>query len=359
VLTAAAAHSEILVRQVSSAAPMWAANAATVAPSSDTADGRLHITPANLRELFHRSIEAETTRRVLGVIFGDESRFAVHPPLPGGTHLADEGAANHTRLAIDGAPAVHLFAWGRSSFSDAPVARRFPARQTREASEAIARLHRLDPARVVFVQQHPKGIEAGAFHTDVLAVGTGRLFLLHEHAFLDPSAVVGRLRSLLGDSLEIEVATEAELPLVDAVRSYAFNSQLVTRADKSLVLLAPEESRENPKAHAFLERIASLHPSLDRVEYLGLRQSMQNGGGPACLRLRITLAEHEVGALRARVLFSPTLYDELVAWVGRHYRDRLLPGDLRDPQLARESFAALDELTQILELGSVYDFQRA
>jgi len=356
VLARAAAHSEILVGQVSSAAAMWAANAATVAPSCDTADGLMHITPANLSELFHRSIEAETTERVMRVIFADAARFVVHRPLP--EHFADEGAANHTRLAGIGLPAVHVFAWGRSAFGETPLTRRFPARQTREASEAIARLHRLDPERVIHVRQHPKGIDAGAFHCDVLAVGTGTFLMLHELAFSDYAAVLARMRSLLGASLRVVVATEAELPIVDAVASYAFNSQLVTLDDGSMVLLAPEESRDNPRARSFLERVATLHPSLRRVEYLSLRQSMQNGGGPACLRLRVPLAEPEADALGGRVRFSPTLHDELVGWVGRHYRDRLAPSDLRDPKLARESFAALDELTRILELGSVYDFQR-
>jgi len=194
VLTAAAAHSELLVRLVSSAAPMWTANAATVAPSCDAADGRLHVTPANLSELFHRSIEADVTGRILRSIFADMARFVVHAPLPGGRHLADEGAANHTRFVGSDGVAAHLFAWGRSSFADAEKPRRFPARQTREASETIARLHQLDPSRLVFAQQHPEGIDAGAFHTDVLAVGAEGFLLMHELAFLDGPAVVHQLK---------------------------------------------------------------------------------------------------------------------------------------------------------------------
>jgi succinylarginine dihydrolase len=358
ILARAAEQSEILVRLVSSASSMWTANAATVAPSCDTEDGRLHVTPANLRELFHRAIEAETTERVFRTVFADAQRFVVHRPLPGGLQFADEGAANHTRLS-SGEGALHVFAWGRSSLGGPSPTRRFPARQTREASEAIARLHRLLPERTLFVQQHPQGIDAGAFHTDVLAVGTGGFLMLHELAFVDVAGVIARLRERLGTALRVELASEADLPVADAVASYAFNSQLVTKGDGALVLLAPEESRENAKARAFLERVAASCPELERVEYLGLRQSMQNGGGPACLRLRLPLTDTEVAALGGRVLFSQALYDELVAWVGRHYRDRLVPKDLLDPSLARESFTALDELTRILQLGSLYDFQRS
>jgi succinylarginine dihydrolase len=359
VLARAAAHSEQLVRLVSSAAPMWTANAATVAPSCDTADGRLHVTPANLHELFHRAIEADVTGRVLRKIFADAARFAVHPPLPGGGHLADEGAANHTRLTTPDGPAAHLFAWGRTSFGDASAPRRFPARQTREASEAIARVHQLDSHNVVFAQQHPEGIDAGAFHTDVLAVGGESLFLMHELAFLDGPAIVQRLRAIVGPSLKVEVATQSELPLADAVSSYAFNSQLVRLENGTMLILAPNESRENTAARAFLERVIAADNPIQRVEYFDLRQSMQNGGGPACLRLRVPLSDAEAGSLGARVLFGTPLDHELTAWVKHHYRDRLVPADLRDPALAREGFTALDELTRILKLGSVYDFQLA
>jgi succinylarginine dihydrolase len=358
VLAEAAQSSEHLVRLVGSAASMWTANAATVAPSTDTADGRVHITPANLHGLFHRAIEADLSHRMLRAIFAEEKLFDVHEPLPGGGHLADEGAANHLRLSSDEAAAVHLFAWGRASWGDVAGPKRFPARQTREASLALARLHRIDPSRALFPQQHPRGIDAGAFHTDVLAVGNGSFLMLHELAFLDGPAHVHDLRHLLGPSLRVEIATESELPIDDAVESYAFNSQILTLEDGSMILLAPQESRENDRARAFVDRVLSGENPVRRVEYWNLRQSMHNGGGPACLRLRIPLAEAEVAAVRPNVFFGEALDLALTAWVKKHYRDRLGPADLSDPLLMREGLAALDELTQILALGSLYDFQR-
>jgi succinylarginine dihydrolase len=356
VLAQAFAHDPALVRRVSSAAAMWTANAATVAPSSDTADGRVHLTPANLHALFHRSIEAEVTERVLRRAFADTSLFAVHAPLPGGGHLADEGAANHTRLYHD-AGAVHLFGWGRTSGSQASAPKRFAARQTREASEAVARLHQLDPERVMLLQQHPDGIDAGAFHSDVLAVGAASFLMMHQLAFEDAARIGPWLRARLGDASRLMIASEQELPVADAVSSYAFNSQLLISHD-GLVLLAPEESRENTRAHAFLQRVLASDNPVRRVDYLDLRQSMNNGGGPACLRLRVPLSRAEAAGLSARLVWSPALDAELVAWVERHYREQLVPADLGDPALMRESFSALDELTRILALGSVYDFQR-
>lgn len=359
VLARAAREEPHLLRLCSSAASMWAANAATVVPSCDAGDGLVHFVPANLTAMFHRSIEASTTTAVLRAIFADGSRFAVHDPLPGGSHFADEGAANHLRLATPGRPAVHVFAWGRRSFGDGPAPRRYPARQTLEASRAVARLCALDPERVVFAQQHPDGIDAGAFHTDVLAVGSGALLLAHELAFLDTPAVCAELRAKLGDALRIELATNAELPVGDAVLAYPFNAQIVTREDGAMVVVAPAESGESPRARAYLERVAAACEPALRIEHVGLRQSMKNGGGPACLRLRVPLEDVERAAIRANVFLTDALHAALLAWIDRHYRDRLEPSDHADPALARESMAALDELTRLLGLGSVYDFQRA
>ena len=191
VVARAARQAPELLAACSSAAAMWAANAATVSPSADCADGRVHFTPANLVTHFHRALEAPTTTRVLRAIFADTARFCVHDPLPAAPQFGDEGAANHTRFgeAID-RPGVELFVYGRRGLSAGPVPARYPARQTREASEAIARRHGLDPARVVFAQQRPDTIDAGVFHNDVIAVGEGGLLLCHERAFVDQPALL-------------------------------------------------------------------------------------------------------------------------------------------------------------------------
>jgi succinylarginine dihydrolase len=297
---------------------------------------------------------------VLGTIFADEARFVVHDPLPGGAQFSDEGAANHTRLVAAGSPAVHLFAWGRAVYGATPATDqplRFPARQSREASEALARLGQVDARRALFPQQHPRGIDAGAFHTDVVAVGNGNVLLLHEFAFVDHQALLSRVRELLGRSLIVHLATEAELPVAAAVAAYPFNSQLLTLPDGTMIILAPEESREEPRARAFLESVVASGGPVRSVRYLDLRDSMENGGGPACLRQRIVLTDAERQAVRARVFWDESLGADLEAWVERHYRDRVTANDLRDPLLHRESLAALDELTRLLRLGAVYDFQ--
>jgi succinylarginine dihydrolase len=338
---------------------MWVANAATVSPSADTTDGRVHFTPANLVSHFHRSLEAATTTRVLRAIFADKTHFAVHDPLPAAPQLGDEGAANHTRLAgADGAPGVELFVYGRAAFDESGGGpRQFPARQTREASEAIARRHGLDPARTVFAQQRPDAIDAGVFHNDVIAVGDGHLLFCHEHAWIDQPAVIARLRAAIGPRFEAIVVRETEVSVADAVATYLFNSQLLSRADGRMLLVAPTEVRANASVRAYIDRLLGSGGGIAELLTFDLKQSMENGGGPACLRLRVALTARERAAIGARVFLDDALAAELEDWIRRNYRDRLAAADLGDPALLEESRRALDELTRILRLPSVYPFQ--
>jgi len=356
VLAAVHRDAPLLLSAASSASSMWAANAATVAPSSDTRDARVHLTPANLVSMLHRALETPFTERLLRHIFADSRHFAVHAPLPAHLAFGDEGAANHTRLATSRG-ALHLFGWGR----DPAAARhpeRFPARQAREASRAVARLHLLPENGALFWQQDPDGIDGGAFHSDVLAVGSGAVFLLHERAFLDSGKLVPALRARLGAELSIIEISEAELPLADAVAAYPLNSELVPLASGGFAIAAPRESQENPAARAVFERIQSESNPIESVTYVEVNDSMKNGGGPACLRLRVELTAAERAAISARVFHDAALDRALVAWVERHYRDRLELDELQDPHLLDESRRALDELTALLALGSIYDFQQ-
>src|SRR5262249_14525092 len=277
---------------------------------------------------------------------------------PGGGEFGADGGSNHLRVWSDGGEAVHLFAWGRSSYEGSPAPRKFPARQTLEASRALARLHQLAPERCYFPRQPPEAIDAGAFHTDVLAVANQAFLMVHQRAFVSAPALIASLRKRLGPSLRHVMAVESSLPLSAAVEAYPFNSQLLTVADGSMVILAPKESGRSKRARAFLERVKAEENPVREIHYLDVRQSMQNGGGPACLRQRIWLTEEERGRISANVFFTPALHQALEVWVLRHYRDRLAPRALADPKLATESMQALDELTGILGLGAVYDFQQ-
>jgi len=356
VLSAAAKEAPHLLASVCSASPMWTANAATVSASADTADGKVHLTAANLASTFHRSLEADQTARALRRIFPGDA-FVHHDPLPASPAFGDEGAANHTRLvAPEGGLEVHVY--GREAFAkDAPEPLRFPARQSREASEALARRHGVQ--RALFLQQAPAAIDAGVFHNDVIAVGCGDRFLMHAEAFHDKGAK-GRLRETvegLGGALRLFEVSSHQLTVEEAVGTYLFNSQLLD-TPSGWVLVAPMEVAEHERARAVTEAMVS-EGFLDRVETLDLRQSMRNGGGPACLRLRVPLTDAERAQVHEPCLLTAERETRLRAWVETHYREELAPADLADPQLLGEVRTALDELTRLLELGGdFYAFQR-
>jgi len=362
-----------IIEQVSNSAPellascysassMWTANACTVSPSADSGDGKVHFTPANLSSMFHRSIEYEFTGELLRAIFNSDAHFSHHPALPMGSHFGDEGAANHNRFATSyGDKGVQLFVFGRYAFRENKVATaKFPSRQTYEASNAISRLHLLDEKQVVFAQQNPKIIDAGAFHNDVVSVSNLNAFFMHEEAFVDKLSMQTELQQKFGEQELhfIEVPTDM-VSLESAVKSYLFNSQLVQLPNQDgMTLVLPEESRENPEVFAYLEWLKTQATPIKDVMFVDVRQSMQNGGGPACLRLRVALTQDELDATNSRFILSDEMVARLNIWVEKNYRDEITPNDLADPALAEESFVALDELTQLFELGSFYEFQK-
>jgi succinylarginine dihydrolase len=359
VVARAARDAPAILAACSSAASMWVANAATVSASADCDDGRLHFTPANLVAHFHRAIEAPATTRILRAIFADSTRFCVHDPLPAAPQFGDEGAANHTRFAPSAdAAGVEWFVYGRSAFAPGPVPGQFVARQTREASEAVARRHGLAPSRTLFTQQNPDAIDAGVFHNDVVAVGEGAFLFCHERAFVDSRAALGTLARVVGPAFAAVVVRDDEVSLADAVDTYLFNSQLLPRDGGRFLLVAPAECRENVATPRLLERLVQGGSPIAEVLTFDLRQSMRNGGGPACLRLRVPLTASERAAIGANVFVDDALAAALEAWILRHYRDRLAPDDLADPALVDETQRALDELTQLLRLPAVYPFQR-
>ncbi|SHE46264.1 succinylarginine dihydrolase [Vibrio gazogenes DSM 21264] len=362
VLTQAAQQAPEILTAVSSASSMWVANAATISPSADTHDQRVHFTVANLNNKFHRAIEEETTGNALRSIFSDPDHFVHHAALPQQAVMGDEGAANHNRLCSHyGAAGVEVFVYGRQVYGGRVEPKRYPARQTREASQAIARLHQLDPAKTVFVQQNPEVIDQGVFHNDVISVSNGPVLFHHQEAFLNPSAAFAEIRAKLAavecEFIPIEVPS-AQVSVADAVNTYLFNSQLLTKPDGKMLIVVPQEAREHERVWRYLSELIQHDGPIDAVQVFNLRESMRNGGGPACLRLRVVLNEAEIQATNPHVLMNDDVYRTLTNWVERHYRDRLSEHDLADPQLLLENQTALDELTRILHLGSIYPFQR-
>ena len=357
VLAQAAKASPGLLSAVSSASAMWVANAATVSPSADSADGRVHFTAANLNNKFHRAMEAPQTARLLRAIFRDPQHFTVHDALPQVALFGDEGAANHNRLgAAYGERSLQLFVYGRDD-NGGSAPGRYPARQTLQASQAVARLHQLADSQVLFAQQNPQVIDQGVFHNDVIAVSNREVLFCHQQAFVDQPALLATLARRVPGFTAIEVP-DSRVSVADAVSTYLFNSQLLSRDDGTMLLVLPEESRQHPGVWRYLTELVEQGGPVRELVSFDLRESMQNGGGPACLRLRVVLTPQEQQALNPAVIMNDSLFATLNRWVDRHYRDRLTQADLADPQLLREGREALDELTRLLDLGSVYAFQQ-
>jgi succinylarginine dihydrolase len=321
-----------------SASAMWAANAATVSPAPDTADGRCHLTVANLRTMAHRSHEWPQTLAQLRLAFADEAHFAVHPPVPG--TFGDEGAANHMRLcAGHDAPGVEIFVYGVRGGE-------FPARQHLEASRAVSRLNRLDRARTLFVQQSEAAIAAGAFHNDVVAVANEHVLFAHEQAFEDKAPFFAELRAML-PQVEIVEVPASVVSLADAVKSYLFNAQLVTLPEGGMALILPGESRETPAVWAWLEAMVAGNGPIRRLAVVDVRQSMANGGGPACLRLRVVA---DPATVDPRFLVDEAKLDRIAVCIGAHWPERIALEDLMDPALWARIEAARLALCSLLDL---------
>lgn len=330
-----------LAANAMSASAMWAANAATVSPAPDTADGKCHLTVANLRTMPHRSHEWPATLAQLRLAFADQRHFAIHAPVP--TAFGDEGAANHMRLAgSHGAPGVEIFVYGVAGGA-------FPARQHVEASRAIARLHRLDPARTLFVEQSEEAIAAGAFHNDVVAVANERVLFAHELAFANRDRLADDIRRMMPEAEWVEVPA-AEVPLADAISSYLFNAQLVTPPDGETTLIVPSEARETASVWDWLQGHMAGNGPIRRVEAVDVRQSMANGGGPACLRLRVVA---DPATVDPRFLVDDSKLDRLSEIVRNHWPVEIASEDLRRPTLVRDIEAARAALLDSLDLAQL------
>lgn len=339
-----------LVAACYSGSSMWTANMATVSPSSNTADGKVHITPANMVSNLHRAQEADFNYDILQKIFSSE-HFVVHKPLPKYYDCNDEGAANHSNLCVEyGEPGLEVYIYGREGITrlnNEP--QNYPARQTRIASEAVARLHNVN---AMFIKQNPQAIDAGAFHNDVVFVANKNVMFYHQQAFIEDitEKLPGYIHIIVKDS---------ELSLSEAVKTYIFNSQLVSINSNEMYLIVPMECKESVSAQKVLHKIISDSNPISKIYYVECRQSMWNGGGPACLRLRTVLNNDQEKNVLQSVIMNESKLLQIETWAEKHYRDQLSHEDLQDPNLIIESYTALDELTKLLAIGSIYEFQKA
>jgi succinylarginine dihydrolase len=355
IINRAAKQNPLLLKNVYSASSMWAANAATFSPSIDSYDQNIHITPANLNTMFHRSIEHEFTKTQLELMFGGVA--IVHDPIENISGYGDEGAANHLRVSEQHLKSgFQIFVYGSSAFE---VHQGMITRQAEEISKAVSIMHQLDPDRVLFLKQNEQAINAGSFHNDIVSLANEEVFIFHQEAFADRvelERILHHLKDHVKGFHPIEILSE-DISLDDLVSSYLLNSQLITVKNNEMMMLLPEEVQNHSNCMRWLEEIKSSSP-IKHIEFVDIRQSMMNGGGPACLRFKITVNNDEFNQINEKFLLTPKKLMDLRALVTKHYRDKLNPADLLDNNLVQESYRFLDELTQLLDLGNIYDFQK-
>ncbi|SHN52536.1 N-succinylarginine dihydrolase [Erythrobacter sanguineus] len=324
-----------------SASSMWTANAATVSPAPDTADGRCHLTPANLVTMLHRAQEWPDTQRQLAIAFADTRHFAIHDAVP--PSFGDEGAANHMRLCEShDQQGVEVFVYGRTGG-------RFPARQHEQASRLVARAHGLAPERTVFIEQNPQAIAAGAFHNDVVAVANGRVLFTHAEAFADQQGAYDAIRAAFPALEVVEVPSRA-VSLEEVIRTYLFNAQLLTLPDGTMALIVPEECRESPAVWGWVQTMLAGNGPIRQVIPVDVRQSMANGGGPACLRLRVVCASETVDP---RFLLDEARADLIERTIAAHWPQQIDPSDLGSESLAASVIAARLALLDALDLAQL------
>ncbi len=324
-----------------SASAMWAANAATVSPAPDTADGHCHLSPANLLTMAHRSHEWPGTHEQLCLAFADRKHFRVHGPVP--APYGDEGAANFMRLCPShGEPGLEIFVYGKSGGT-------FPARQHIESSKAIARAHRLNPERTLFIQQSEAAIAAGAFHNDVVAVANERVLFTHERAFEEPEAAYAAIRAIMPE-VEIVIVPADRVSLADAVQSYLFNAQLVTLPDGEMALILPTEAQNNANVWGWLQEHVAGNGPIRKLVPVDVRQSMANGGGPACLRLRVVADPVTVDP---RFIADEAKLDRMAEVIAAHWPESIAPDQLGDAALVGQVRAARLALLTACELNEL------
>ncbi len=327
-----------------SASSMWAANAATVSPAQDSEDGRCHLTVANLQTMPHRSHEWPGTLAQLRLAFANPDHFSVHGPIP--SPFGDEGAANHMRLCPShGETGIEIFIYGKSGGP-------FPARQHIEASKAVARKHGLKDDHVIFAQQSDKAIAAGAFHNDVVAVANEQVLFAHEDAFEHRDDFYDEVQRKFPQAEIITVPSD-KVSLADAITSYLFNAQLVTLPNGGgMALILPTEAKDNEAVWAYLQELVAGNGPIRKLCPVDVRQSMANGGGPACLRLRVVADTERVDQ---RFMATPEKLDAIAGVVEQYWPKTIMPDQLTDADLftsIQNARKALLETCALTELAT-------
>ena len=291
-------------------------------PSCDSNDGQTHITPANLVSQFHRSLELIYSKEILKSIFPSS---LIHPPNL--VSIPDEGAANVMRLSDSQFEnGLYVYVYGKSIFDHKSPTHVYQARQSKEAFDFIKTCHHLKDDDVVCLQQNPEVIDQGAFHNDVIAMSHQNILIFHEKAFRFSDDGIDEIKEKFkkktNEELIILQIHDSDILVGEAVSSYLFNSQILSNSNGDYTLIAPIECQKHLQAKMVIEKIIMKKTPITKVVYQDVSQSMNNGGGPACLRWRFTLNQTELNNINTSCLMTEELYNYLKDWIMHHYLDQ-------------------------------------
>jgi succinylarginine dihydrolase len=338
----------ILLSAAFSSAFMWTANAASVSCGSDTRSGRAKIKLANLNANLHRSIEEAERLPQLETMFKAVAGVDVLRGLSSSRPLSDEGAANLMRFCTRaGSRGVYAFVYGSEQggsddaaghFQVGAGTRRRQPRQTRMASALLARSLDLEPADCFLMQQTSAAIDAGVFHNDVIATSHENVLVYHESAFHNSEESVAviqkRFFEKTGQELETHLVASSDLRLDEAVDTYLFNSQICTDSQGQWRMFVPENCSQSTAVQTVLDRLRSQIPRLRTIDYCPLAESMRNGGGPACLRLRVSLTPAQIDQIPGSMRINSSTLSQLRKLVETEYPEKVEPSDFANPDFA-------------------------
>ena len=188
----------------------------------------------------------------------------------------------------------------------------------------------------MFIEQNPEAIAAGAFHNDVVAVANGNVLFTHERAFADPEGAYAAIRAAF-PAVQIIVVPDSAVSLAEAIRSYLFNAQLVTLPYGAMALIVPLEAWESAPVRGWLDAMLAGNGPIRQVLPVDVRQSMANGGGPACLRLRVVT---DPAAVDPRFLLDAGKADTIAAVIAGHWPEAIDPADIGKPAVAAQVVTA-------------------
>jgi len=375
-----AEESPMLLSAAYSSSFMWTANAGTFCPGTDASDGVSRLVLANLSSSLHRGMEAVERYQQFSDLFRGCEKVQVCLPIPAVDPLRDEGAANHMRFAaphaMQSSLGLHVFVHGISHHgishhgaSNLPEVRHgggavdgagtvsslgnsFRSRQSSLASHAVSNFMRLPVGQRIYALQSRKAIDAGVFHNDVIATSNRNLFLYHADAFENGDRIVDEIlasyEKLFGEPIYSIRINADSIPLNEAVQTYLFNSQIVSLPNGGMHMVCPAHCEQSSAVRELIGSwVRDARNPICGVNYVHLNESMANGGGPACLRLRM---DWPTGWLTGSSMPSLAKYrwddgasQKIKDWIARFYPERLVFEDFQRIDFADHVASAVRE----------------